>query len=461
MQSAVVRLIGWKTFAFAALSLGLVAGCHLGAGLLPPDDNQGEQGIPGVPGPQGEPGPAGAPGAPGAPGQQGEPGEQGPPGEPGEQGPPGDPGADGSLRIFGDGSAGDVVISNNANWGDDAPDNLQFDNLTIEAGVRLEVPSGTTVRVLGEFVNNGTIIVLPGGEGGFLVANLRGAGSLPDIIAPLAGISTATPQVGEVGFNRRPILENLEFGLGGGFGFVGQLGGRGGIGLSEFEARNILMAPIVAGGGGAAGGLSIEEGLVTKLGSSGGGALRILAMDGITNAADAEIRADGSSGEGGGGGGGIVILASLGSIENAGVISAAGGRGEDATEGTVPEDDRLRGRDPLFFAAPSGGGGGGIVHMLAPTVNQGNVDVSGGAGGETTSPLDLFNTTFFSAGAGGGASAGDGGDGGAISALPVPTTRPAETGEPARGGPEPVVQDGEAGGNGFNLVTIVDPTSLL
>lgn len=430
MRLANLGFIGFSAIAGLAISLILFTGCNIGGGLLPPDE-EGGQGIPGLPGAPGEQGP------PGAPGQQGDAGIPGAPGAPGE---PGSPGEDGAVRVFGDGSAGDLIITEDFVFdGEAGPDNLQFNNVTIHEGVVVNVSSGTTIRVLGEFVNQGTIVVSPAAEGGFLAVNLFGSATFPDLLAPLAGIGLAPAQAGDVGFS--PLL--IEDARGLGFDFLGQLGGRGGFGLVEAEARTILSPPIVAGGGGAAGGLIIEEGIIKKLGSAGGGAVRIFAKGPIVNALGASIIADGEGGIGGGGGGGIVILASLTSVNNDGLISVAGGRGEDET----------------IASAPSGGGGGGIVHMLAPAIFSGEINLSGGAGGRALGLFDVFASQFFSAGAGGGASAGNGGDGSLLPNVDEDIVPPFE--ELNRGIIVPLLLNAENGQPGFRFTTLADPTSLL
>ena len=89
-----------------------------------------------------EPGPQGPPGVEGEKGEPGEPGEPGE-GELGAPGPPGPAGADGSLRIYGDGSAGELFIA-----ADEALDltsvNTQYSSIVVE-GV-LNMASGTILR---------------------------------------------------------------------------------------------------------------------------------------------------------------------------------------------------------------------------------------------------------------------------------------------------------------------------
>lgn len=377
-----------KCLLLTSLLFACVAGsCDPGVGSM----------VPGVQGPQGDPGPEGA---------------QGPQGAQGVAGPAG---ADGSLRVYGDGSAGDRIVSGNEDWnsGPDQPKNLQFQSLTIEAGAVLTVPSGMTIRVLGAFVNDGTIVVLPGAEGGFAGADAPGGIdndlSTLTIAEPVSGIATASAQAGS--------------GINGGAG----VGGRGGIGLSEFESRQLISVTTLAGGGGASGGWDASGTTFFNQGSRGGGALRVIAMGEIVISDNGEIFADGQSGVGGGGGGGLVVLASMTGVENSGSIMARGGDGESS------DSDE----------APSGGGGGGIVHMLAPSVSStGIVDVDGGLGGSNAS---MVTTTVRFGGGGGGASGGSGGNGGTTQAAPggdVPT----EAGD---------------GGAGFSLVTELDPTALL
>ena len=343
-------------------------------------------------------------------GMMGLPGMNGMDGMDGQQGPPG---ADGSLRVYGDGSAGARVISSDENWNDDAtaPTNLQFTDLTIEEGATLTVPSGMTIRLTGAFINNGTLRVLPSADGGF--GGFDGPGTSGDlstqITAPDSGIGTRAAQAGDSSGNTA-------------FAFAGQ----GGEGISEFEARQVLNVGVVAGGGGAVGGDDTAGSETTNIGSKGGGGVRIVAMGTINNAEGAAIIADGDEGAGGGGGGGIVVLASMTEVANDGDIMARGGDGEssDSNEG------------------PSGGGGGGIVHLLAPMLsNDGMMDVSGGNAGGTSTDV---TSAIRRAGGGGGASGGDGGRGGNVP-----------------NGGSVTAEDAGDGQDGFGLMTELDPTALL
>lgn len=364
-------------------------------------------------------------------------------GKPGEQGPPGE---DGSLRIFGDGSAGDVVITDDQDLEElaELAVNLQFNNLTIAPGVRLTIPSGMTVRVLGKFVNKGFIEVLPAAEGGFLSFG----GGFGDVVAPVTGVSKSAAQAGEL---IAPIQASEA------------QGGRGGIGLSDLEARQILTAQFFGGAGGGAGGLFVEGEFnadffdedfepfrATSFGSRGGGFVRILAQGGIVNEARAHIIANGESDIGGGGGGGVIILASTSSVENHGLITANGGNGQGEGENS----------------APSGGGGGGIVHILAPThVDTGEILVDGGKGGEAGEGLVAFKNPNAS-GAGGGASGGNGGEGSLLPAVFEPDVLDPLTrggGLEEIGPPDTILKldDAEDGQPGHILLTPVDPMALL
>ncbi len=310
---------------------------------------------------------------------------------------------------YGNGTAGAKVVSTDENWNsaEGYPGNLQFIDLTINAGVTLTLPSGITLRCTGAFTNNGTIIVLPGVEGGFAGQTGSGGDFSSEAVPPGAGIGTLAAQAGESGDDNSA-----------------RLGGRGGFGISEFEARQILAVAVPGGGGGATAGSDSSSGVTEISGSAGGGAVRILAAGSIVNGAGAAIRADGGEGRGGGGGGGVVILASSTEVRNEGTVSATGGDGEDGDSNQ----------------APSGGGGGGLVHLLAPTISAGTLSVGGGSPGAIgpgVSAVARFG------GGGGGPGAGAGGDGGDV---------------PAGGFSEPTAAT--AGSDGFGISTVVDPEAM-
>jgi hypothetical protein len=308
-------------------------------------------------------------------------------------------------RIYGDGSAGARVIDRDLRLGDQGDINLQYTDFTIEPGVILTVQSGTVIRCIGEFTNNGTIIVQSGANGGD--RRSTGSSSLANTTrSPVSGLSTLTAAAGEITNSGAAVF-----------------GGEGGVGLSEFETRTTNFASVVAvGAGGAA---AVGDG------GSGGGGLAVFAAQTLTN--DGAINADGQSapdGGGGGGGGGGVLLASREMVVNTSnaSISAVGGDGGAATS----------------EAAPGGAGGGGVVHMIAPLINNtGAADVSGGSAGPSGAENSIASDTR-AAGAGGGASAGNGGTGGDISAGVAPTP-----------------SDATGGTAGFILETLIDPSAVL
>lgn len=297
-------------------------------------------------------------------GQKGDQGDPGPQGPAGSQGPAGE---DGSIRIYGDGSAGALSISGAVSL---AQANLQFSDIHIESGATLTVQSGTVLRVTGTFLNEGTITV----------ATFAAGGRTHTVDSSMLAVPFRPAKPGIARSSAMNGSQGTSAGI--------QTGGLGGNGLLEAHAA-ILLSPGIAGGGG--GGAGFSEG------GAGGGSFIILAANSIINAG--AIHASGATGGangGGGGGGGIVILASQTSISNTGSINANGGNG-----GAISTS-----------SGPGGGGGGGVVHFLAPTIpNTGTVSITNGSGssggaGVSTSPR--------SAGGGGGASGGPGGQGGDV-----------------------------------------------
>jgi hypothetical protein len=258
-------------------------------------------------------------------------GPQGPAGTNGANGTNGSNGSngtDGSLRIFGDGSAGNVSVSTSSFLSDP---NQQYQNLVIDSGVIWGVPSGTVIRSMGSVTINGFISVAATGSGG----PARRPATQGHAKSP-----AGDPDVGS----------NADF----------VFGGIGGVGLLNSEARVLLRSNYLGGGSG--------SGPFGFDGGHGGGSLTILAKDGISISGSGVILADGQEeffGGYGGGGGGIVVLASSGSITNSGTISVTGGDGAPSN---------------ATFAA-GGGGGGGIVHMLAPSITSGTVVVTRGSVG--------------------------------------------------------------------------------
>jgi hypothetical protein len=317
----------------------------------------------------------------------------------GPTGPAGPQGPGGELRIYGDGSGGARSIAGFASLDDEA--NVQFTDLTIEAGAQLFVASGTVIRCTGTFTNNGVVFVGGAAGGGMMFAPSTGSFVASDRPAH-PGVSLAAAGNGEQTDNIGNTVQ-----------------GSGGVPVSEHQARRLLAPGILAGGGG-----GIARSANGGSAGDGGGALVILAGAAIVN--NGQISANFSilpSSCAGGGAGGILILASRGAITNNGALRAQGGSG-----GASSND-----------CGPGGGGGGGIVHLLAPAVNVGVVSVTGGTPG-ATGPPGSVNQTRRSGGGGGGACGGRGGAGGAVF------------------GADPM--DASAGDPGLSLQSQLDPTSL-
>lgn len=319
------------------------------------------------------------------------------------------------LKTYGDGSAGAKTVSSPETLGADAEPNndpnLQFTDFTVASGVELTVPSGTVIRCTGAFTNNGTITVRTGARGGNWLGGDDSTQTASVTMAE-AGVSKAGAGNGELGGSAKTRFYGL-----------------GGVGLSEFEARQLRFPGTKAGGGGGA-----ADSNSSTAGKSGGGSLVVLCQGPIVNAG--AISANGQSAdpssyptEGGGGAGGIVILASKTSISQlaGGSISANGGDGEksDSDQG------------------PSGGGGGGIVHLLAPVISitdPNSITVTKGAAGQNGAE-DSVTADVRGGGGGGGACGGNGGNGGSVDADNDPLA----------------AADGT---DGHILQTLVDPTSL-
>jgi hypothetical protein len=360
-------------------------------------------------------GAAGATGLGGAVGATGPEGPAGPEGPTGLSGPQGAAGADGQLRIYGSADAPSVTLTDDLTlWYVDPPESTLFNDLTIAAGKTLIVPSGTVIRCAGTFTNHGTLRVTSSARGGVQFWE-PGTGNVY-VTQGLPAESGLAPQAaanGECGDNTHDRS--------------------GALATTGVYALEIPMLPGNKGGGGGGG-------AVYSPGGPGGGTLVVLARAGITNSAGAEIFADidtQAAGLGaGGGGGGIVILASPGSIVQAGAIRARGGAGGDNGDNNWINIGHGAG----------GGGGGGFVHLISPTIDDagGTVDVAGGAAG-AHGFADSIDSTVWQGGAAGGACRGMGGGGGNVS-----------VGAAGHGTPTAAY----AGGAGEYLKTVVDPTPL-
>lgn len=371
---------------------------------------QGEQGAQGPEGAQGPQGPAGEQGSQGAQGLKGEQGLQGPQGEQGVQGAQGAQGAQGpqgtsgSLKVYGDGSAGARVFSSNTTIPSSTYSNLQFTDLTINSGVTLTVGSGTVIRCTGTFTNNGTIVVAPYAKGA-VRDGITDATRFPHFRPAHPGISAVSAANGHVVNGAADVA-----------------GAGEGITMSNEVARSILFPGPLGGGGGGA-----TFPWIGESGGDGGGTIKIACQGAIVNSGTINAKGGDAYRSGAGGGaGGIIILASATSVTNGfdGTLDVEGGDGGASSSST----------------GSGGGGGGGIIHLLAPSISiPGTETIWGGSSGATDTAL---SGTQRSSGAAGGSCGGAGGAGGIISSA---------------GNASP----GDFGTSGKVFQTTVDPTSLI
>ncbi|GFE80542.1 hypothetical protein GCM10011487_25420 [Steroidobacter agaridevorans] len=288
--------------------------------------------------------------------------------------------------MYGDGSAGDLVVAGSTQWlGSQEPANLNFNNCTIPSGTTLVVRAGTTVRCAGTFTNDGTITVLLGAQGGYI--------NFPR--ATVVGTGITPPHPGDM--NEAAGMPSFDTD---GVYTSTMVGGRGSAALSKTYVLSNLARLHMGGGAG--------SGAAGSAGGIGGGLIRVLAKGALVN--NGRIDANGATGAGGGGGG-IVILASRASIRNAGTITVQGGQGSSTD----------------LVNASSGGGGGGIVVLAAPSIeNTGTTDVAPGASGSVTRAI--INPDVRGGGGGGGGSGGAGGLGGSLSGETSTTGLPGQAG---------------------------------
>jgi hypothetical protein len=179
------------------------------------------------------------------------------------------------------------------------------------------------------------------------------------------------------------------------------VGSGGGGGSIRTDANNFNNYTTASGGNGG-GGLIIEAagyifvsntGIVTAVGSVGG-----TAGVSATGATAGNVAAIGG---GGGGSGGLIFFKSLVDITVQGNLNVSGGAG-----GAAPPNNTT-----ARSGAPGLGGGGGYIQLYSPSVNTtgSNLNVSGGAAGGVQAS---FNTTDVvqAIGGCGGSYAGLGGD---------------------------------------------------
>ncbi len=311
----------------------------------------------------------------GSTGSRGPEGLQGPAGP---QGPPGEASDGGArARLYGNGSDGALVVAAGETVFIPLESSGQYTSITIATGGTLAVGSGMLLRVTGDVDNDGTIRVAQAALSG-----VRRYGSQMVDLAPATapahpGIALGSAEFGSVDMTAT---------------FVAY-GGQGGDGIGRNARWLTHLLPY--GGGGGAGSWPF----LSNRTESGGGSFHLRSGGEIRNAGT--ISAIGASGratfEGGcgsgGGGGGVVLLAAATRIDNGGgVVAVYGGVGASS------DGDQC---------GAGGGGGGGFVHLIAPSIEPGDVQVQGGAAGAE----GAYGTLRWIGGSGGGGSAGSGGRG--------------------------------------------------
>ena len=247
-----------------------------------------------------------------------------------------------------------------------------FNNLTINSGVTLTVPSGVVIQIAGNFVNNGTIVVLTGTPG------TRWFGSADGGFPRVTGLAYGARQA----YNSSEEFRRLKD--------FGPLGGSNG-GLGSFVGTSTI--------GGAGGGTMIikASGNITNTGT-----INALGGDGV------DLSGSDTRPGVGGGGGGFLLFVANGNITNSGTVNVSGGAGGDAGG-----NSNSRG---------GAGGGGGLIHYVATNANSvaGTNTISGGVIGSD------HGTADDNGGGEGGAGAGDGGK--AVFGFPPPSSEAGSNG---------------------------------
>lgn len=278
-------------------------------------------------------------------------------------------GEDGTLGVYGDGSAGPLSLSSGStDWRSAPPpgNNLQFSSCAISAGATLFVPSGTIIRCSESVDIAGDLSVLAPVNGGVSAGNSSANSTLFGLTqAPGAGISLRPASVGEAARTNAGNGYAL-----GGFGGEGLISGYSGD-PGRFLASLLRVAHLSGGGGAAPSG---SGSFASSEGGRGGGAVIIIAKNIIHISGTISANASSPSAPfihgAGGGGGGIVILAAGTSItfSGSGSVQAKGSNGDQSG----------------LSVGPGGGGGGGLIQYISPsvpTIDGTNSQVTGGSGG--------------------------------------------------------------------------------
>lgn len=284
----------------------------------------------------------------------------------GAAGSSGAAGADGKLAIWGDGSDGDVTITDGTAF----DHTKQYRNITVAAGTTVDLYPGQQIKCTGTLTIAGTIYVQYRNAGSF-IQPLDGSTYFPAHSNPQLGLAYSEAENGECATS-----PSIGDGGGGGVGFGG----------SVARLPTKITNSDFSGGGGASS---------SGVGGQSAGAIGLYCKQGITISSSGVLSNVGGAGVNGGGGagGGIIILASNGTITQAGLIDVSGGAGGNSTTSSCA----------------GGGGGGGFIHFIAPTVvNTGTNTVSGGSIGTNGTAVTASPRC---GGGGGGGSYGGGGQG--------------------------------------------------
>jgi hypothetical protein len=317
--------------------------------------------------------------------------------------------------VFGDGSDGDVTISENTNLSRD----MYYDDLTIDSG-KILFTKGYRIFVKNTLLNNGTIDHNGGngGDGGNGSSSEAGAAGERDteVDGSIAGYYN-----GSFGYIGKYSSEGLgQNGTAGDDGNgINGLGGNGGAAGSGGNAQ-ISSSTIYTGGSGGTGatvtstsatiGFRHYPSIITmKVGTStwfdtfvrGGGAGGGGGQGAIS--VPSSVAAGGGAGAGACGGGVIVISAYV--ISNIGTIRANGGNGGNGGTAYVTS-----GQDcAVGGAGAGGGGGGGVIVLFYNELTAGTITVNGGTGGTGGAGLVENHTYTNSATNGGNGTSGSAG----------------------------------------------------
>lgn len=324
---------------------------------------------------------------------KGDTGEQGP------IGPQGVAGSDANLEnlVYGDGSAGALVVDDASGDVSLINQNLNFTNITISAGRQLTISRGLTVRCTGTFTNEGTVDSLYSSQN----STFHAADTNTVDAFSAAWASNFWNSISKTG----------ELALDGSIAAYGE----GGYGMTQAAAATWINPPKKACGEGAPG--SGQTGFC-------GQTIKVFCKGQIVNNGTIDASAPNGGSGAGGGSGGFVVLASQTGITNNGMISANGGNGGNSSTSS----------------GPGGGGGGGVIHLLAPTIDgTGSTLVLGGSPGADSGDTSVNPRR---GGGGGGGLGGSGGHGGTVNA-------------------DNSVGTATSGSAGHSLTTAGDPTALI